>query len=63
VQFFVNGAAGGGARSVRKPGYEGLLFAAEEQQGFTVLEADGLSLTVRFISEDGGQLYDYTLRK
>jgi tartrate-resistant acid phosphatase type 5 len=63
VYFFVNGAAGGGARSVRKPGYEGLLFSAEEKQGFTVLEADGLSLTVRFIGEDGGQLYDYTLRK
>ncbi|OFV81507.1 MAG: hypothetical protein A2Y78_03435 [Acidobacteria bacterium RBG_13_68_16] len=63
VHFFVNGAAGGGARSVRKPNYEGLLFAAGEQQGFTVLEADGSSLTVRFIGEDGGQLYDYTLRK
>jgi len=63
VHFFVNGAGGGGARSVRKPGYEGLLFSAEEKQGFTVLEADGSSLTVRFIGEDGGQLYDYTLRK
>jgi hypothetical protein len=63
VQFFVNGAAGGGARSVRKPGYEGLLFTAEEQQGFTVLEADDSRLAVRFIGEDGGQLYDYTLSK
>lgn len=63
VHFFVNGAAGGGARSVKKPGYEGLLFVAEGKQGFTVLEADGSSLTVRFIGEDGGQLYDYTLRK
>jgi hypothetical protein len=63
VHYFVNGAAGGGGRSIRKPGYEGLLFSAAEKQGFTVLEADGTSLTVRFIGEDGGQLYDYTLRK
>jgi hypothetical protein len=63
VHFFVNGAAGGGGRSVRKSGYEGLLFSVEEKQGFTVLEADASSLTVRFIGEDGGRLYDYTLRK
>jgi 3',5'-cyclic AMP phosphodiesterase CpdA len=36
VHFFVNGAAGGGARSVEKQPYEGLLFVAEKQQGFTV---------------------------
>jgi hypothetical protein len=63
VHFFVNGAAGGGARSVEKPGYEGLLFVAEKQQGFTILEADGSSLTVRFIGEDGRQLYTYALQK
>jgi hypothetical protein len=63
VHFFVNAAAGGGARSVEQQAYDGLLFVAENQQGFTVLEADGSSLRVRFIGEDGGQLYDYTLRK
>jgi hypothetical protein len=63
VHFFVNGAAGGGARSVEKQGYEGLLFVAEKKQGFTVLEADASSLTVRFIGEDGEQLYQYVLRR
>ena len=63
VHFFVNAAAGGGARSVEQQAYDGLLFVAENQQGFTVLEADGSSLRVRFIGEDGRQLYDYTLRK
>lgn len=63
VDFFVNGAAGGGARTVEQRRYQGLLFVAEKEQGFTVLEADGSSLTVRFIGEDGRQLYDYTLRK
>jgi hypothetical protein len=36
---------------------------AEKQQGFTILEADGSSLTVRFIGEDGRQLYTYALQK
>lgn len=63
VNFFVNGAAGGGARTVEQRGYQGLLFVAEKEQGFTVLEADGSSLTVKFIGEDSRQLYDYTLRK
>jgi tartrate-resistant acid phosphatase type 5 len=63
VNFFVNGAAGGGARTVEKRGYQGLQFVAEKEQGFTVLEADGANLTVRFIAEDGRQLYNYTLRK
>jgi tartrate-resistant acid phosphatase type 5 len=63
VHFFVNGAAGGGARSVEQPGYVGLLFVAEEKQGFTVLEADGSGLTVQFIGEDGEHLYQYVLRK
>jgi tartrate-resistant acid phosphatase type 5 len=63
VHFFVNGAAGGQGRSVRQQAYGRLLFVAEKKQGFTVLEADGSSLTVQFIGEDGGQLYDYTLRK
>ena len=63
VHFFVNGAAGGGARTVEQRGYKGLLFVAEKQQGFTVLEAEGANLTVRFIGEDSKQLYEYTLRK
>jgi len=63
VHFFVNGAAGGGGRAVHEQAYDRLLFVAENRQGFTVLEADGTSLTVRFIGEDGGHLYDYTLRK
>jgi hypothetical protein len=63
VHFFVNGAAGGGARSVEKPAYGGLLFVAEKKAGFTVLEADGSSLRVRFIGEEGEQLYQYVLRR
>jgi len=63
VHFFVNGAAGGGARSVEKPAYGGLLFVAEKKAGFTVLEADGSGLTVQFIGENGGQLYQYVLRR
>jgi len=63
VHFFVNAAAGGGGGPVQKPAYHGLVFAAEKMQGFTVLEADEASLTVRFISEDGRQLYEHTLRK
>jgi tartrate-resistant acid phosphatase type 5 len=63
VQFFVNGAAGGEGRSVRQQAYGRVLSAAEKKQGFTVLEADGTGLTVRFFGEDGEQLYDYTLKK
>lgn len=63
VHFFVNAAAGGGGRPVEKPGYHGVVFSAEKWEGFTVLEADDLTLTVRFIGDDARELYAYTFRK
>jgi hypothetical protein len=61
VEFFVNGAAGGGGRAVRQQGYDRVLFMAEHEQGFTVLEADADVLTVRFVGEKGQTVYEQSL--
>jgi hypothetical protein len=62
VHFFVSGSSGLEGE-VPKP-YDRLLFTAKEKQaGFTVLEADNKTLTVKFIDAGGKQIYDYTLRK
>ena len=60
VQFFVSGGGGAGVYKV-KPG-ERTLFA-QSINGFSVIEADSASLTVRFVAADSKQLYEYTLKK
>jgi hypothetical protein len=62
VEFFVNAAAGGSRRAARQPGYDRVLFMAEQELGFTVLEADADTLTVRFVGEAGRTVYETTLR-
>lgn len=63
VHLFVNGAAGASARAARQKNYPNILFMAESKQGFSILEATGTALTMRFIEQEGGELYRYTLRK
>ncbi len=63
VHLFVNGATGAGARAPRYKDYPNMLFLAENKQGFSTLEATENALTVKFIGQDGGELYSYTLRK
>lgn len=63
VHLFVNGAAGGGAREAKEKNYPNVLFMAEKKQGFAVLEATDASLTMRFIDQEGAELYANTLRK
>ena len=58
VEFFVNGAAGGSGRVARQQGYDRVLFMAEREQGFTVLEADAETMTVRFVGDGGRTLYE-----
>jgi predicted MPP superfamily phosphohydrolase len=60
VQFFVSGGGGAGLYRV-KPGERSLF--AQSVNGFTVVEADSASRTVRFIGADSKQLYEYSMRK
>jgi muconolactone delta-isomerase len=62
VEFFVSGAAGGSGRVARQQGYDRVQFMAEQEQGFTVLEADADTLTVRFVGAAGQTVYETTLR-
>jgi hypothetical protein len=62
VEFFVNAAAGGSGRVARQQGYDRVQFMAEQEQGFTVLEADADTLTVRFVGAAGQTVYETTLR-
>jgi hypothetical protein len=39
------------------------LFAKTDVHGFAVMEIAGDLLTVRFIANDGSELYSYTLEK
>jgi hypothetical protein len=63
VHLFVNGAAGAGARAAEKQNYPNVLFMAEKKQGFSILEATQTSLTMRFIDQEGAELYRYALHK
>jgi hypothetical protein len=63
VHLFVNGATGAGARTARYKNYPNIVFMAENKPGFSVLEATGSALTVRFIGDDGVEIYAHTLRK
>jgi len=62
VEFFVNAAAGASGRVSRQEGYDRVLFASEQEQGFTVLEADADALTVRFVGAGGRTVYERTIR-
>ena len=63
VEFFVNAAAGGSGRAARQPGYDRVLFMAEQEQGFTVLEADADTLTVRFVDDAGRTVYEKSFQR
>jgi hypothetical protein len=61
VHFFVAGAGGAHQRPMHP--HPRTLFARTDQHGFAVLEADAGKLTVRFVADDGSEIYGYTLRK
>jgi hypothetical protein len=61
VHFFVAGAGGAHQRPIHA--HDRTLYAKTDVHGFAVLEADAGSLSIRFIAEDGSQLYTHTVRK
>lgn len=63
VHLFVNGASGAGARTARHQNYPNVLFMAENKPGFSILEAANDALTMKFLDQDGAQIYSYILRK
>ncbi len=64
VHFFVNGAAGGSnARPARQVGYDRVLWMAENTPAFMVLEADAAAFAVKFVDQEGKQIYEHVFRK
>jgi hypothetical protein len=61
VHFFVAGAGGAHQRPIHP--HPRTLFAKTDEHGFAVIEIAGDHLTVRFIADDGSELYRYTLEK
>jgi hypothetical protein len=61
VHFFVAGAGGAHQRPIHA--HPRTLFAKTDLHGFAVLEADASRLSVRFVAEDGSDLYAFTLQK
>lgn len=61
VHFFVAGSGGAHQRPMHP--HPRTLFARTDIHGFATLEADARALTVRFIADDGSELYAYTLHK
>ena len=61
VHFFVAGAGGAHQRPLHA--HDRTLFARTDVHGFAVLEADAESLTMRFVSESGSELYRYALSR
>ena len=61
VHFFVAGAGGAHQRPIHP--HPRTLFAKTDVHGFAVIEVAGDHLTVRFIADDGSELYRYTLEK
>jgi hypothetical protein len=61
VHFFVAGSGGAHQRPMHP--HPRTIFAKTDQHGFATIEADSTSLTVRFIADDGSELYSYTLHK
>jgi tartrate-resistant acid phosphatase type 5 len=61
VHFFVAGSGGAHQRPMHP--HPRTLFARTDIHGFATLEADAGALTVRFIADDGSELYAYTLHK
>jgi hypothetical protein len=61
VHFFVAGAGGAHQRPMHP--HPRTLFAKTDVHGFAVIEVAGTSLTVRFIADDGSELYRYTIEK
>ena len=63
VHLFVNAATGAGARSARHKDYPNMVFMAENKSGFSILEATASALSIKFIDQDGAEIYNYTFRK
>jgi hypothetical protein len=61
VHFFVAGAGGAHQRPMHP--HPRTLFARTDLHGFAVIEVAGDRLTVRFIADDGSELYRYTIEK
>jgi hypothetical protein len=61
VHFFVAGAGGAHQRPIHP--HPRTLFAKTDVHGFAAIEVAGDKLTVRFIADDGSELYRYTLEK
>jgi hypothetical protein len=61
VHFFVAGAGGAHQRPIHP--HPRTLFARTDVHGFAVIEVAGDRLTVRFIADDGSELYSYTIEK
>jgi hypothetical protein len=62
VRLFVAGGSGQAAGSGREFASEAT-FGKDDTNGFSVLEADQHSLTIRFIDDAGKQMYETTLHK
>jgi len=61
VHFFVAGAGGAHQRPMHP--HPRSLFAKTDAHGFAVIEADAGSLSVRFLGDDGRELYGYKIEK
>jgi len=61
VHFFVAGAGGAHQRPMHP--HPRSLFAKTDVHGFAVIEADRESLSVRFLGDDGRELYRYKIEK
>src|SRR5262249_30263681 len=61
VHFFVAGSGGAHQRPMHP--HPRTLFAKTDQHGIATIEADRATLTVRFVADDGSELYSYTLHK
>jgi hypothetical protein len=61
VHFFVAGAGGAHQRPMHP--HPRTIFARTDLHGFAVIDATRSHLTVRFVADDGSEIYAYTLRK
>jgi hypothetical protein len=59
VHFFVAGAGGAHQRPLHP--HPRTLFAKTDVHGFAVVDVAADRLTVRFVADDGSELYRYTL--
>lgn len=63
VHFFVSGGGGAGLYDFRVPNYTHSTGFKDKKNGFTILEADGNQLTIRYFGIGGEELYHTTFHK